>query len=137
MQLKQHVLRQEFDGMNANPNESNWKALAPSMEANMMTIRHPAAETAEHSARSSLDAFERRPHQTALRRTKAPHRFPLYPLHGDERRAGKTAKLLDPTRGLHLARLSASRNRGHRCGGNAVAPPRSTQPGPTLRIDHG
>ena len=87
MQLKQHVLRQEFDGMNANPNESNWKALAPSMEANMMTIRHPAAETAEHSARSSLDAFERRPHQTALRRTKAPHRFPLHPLHGDERRA--------------------------------------------------
>jgi len=81
--------------MNANPNESNWKALAPSMEANMMTIRHPAAETAEHSARSSLDAFERRPHQTALRRTKAPHRFPLHPLHGDERRAGKTAKLLD------------------------------------------
>jgi hypothetical protein len=105
MQLKQHVLRQEFDGMNANPNESNWKALAPSMEANMMTIRHPAAETAEHSARSSLDAFERRPHQTALRRTKAPHRFPLYPLHGDERRAGKTAKLLDLYARLNLGAL--------------------------------
>jgi hypothetical protein len=91
--------------MNANPNESNWTGLAPSVEANMMTIRHPAVETAEHSARSSLDAFERRPHQTALRRTKAPHRFPLYPLHGDERRAGKTAKLLDLYARLNLGAL--------------------------------
>ena len=80
-------------------------AFTPSTEANMMTIRHLAAETADHSARSSLDAFERRPHQTALRRTKAPHRFPLYPLHGDERRAGKTAKLLDLYARLNLGAL--------------------------------
>jgi hypothetical protein len=75
------------------------------MEANMMTIRHPAVETAEHSARSSLDAYERRPHQIELRRTKAAYRFPLYPLHGDERRAGKTAKLLDLYARLNLGTL--------------------------------
>jgi hypothetical protein len=66
----------------------------------MMTIRHPAAETADHSARSSLDASERR-----LRRTKAAYRFPLYALHGDERRAGKTAKLLDLYARLNLGAL--------------------------------
>jgi hypothetical protein len=103
--VKQQVIRQEADGMNANPNESNWTALAPSMEANMMTIRHPAVETAEPSARSSLDAFERRPHQTALRRIKAAHRFPPFALHGDERRASKTAKLLDLYARLNLGTL--------------------------------
>jgi hypothetical protein len=85
-------------GMRRNERQSkgtDWQAFAPSMEANMMTIRHPAAETAEHSARSSLDATERRPHQIGLRRPKAAQRFPLYALHGDERRGGKAAKLLD------------------------------------------
>ena len=33
------------------------------------------------------------------------HRFPLYPLHGDERRAGKTAKLLDLYARLNLGAL--------------------------------
>jgi hypothetical protein len=99
------IERRESDGMNASPSESNWKALAPSMEANMMTIRHAAVETAELSARSSLDAYERRPHQIGLRRTKTPYRFPLYPLHGDERRASKTAKLLDLYARLNLGTL--------------------------------
>ena len=74
---------------------TGWTAFAPSMEANMMTIRHPAAEAAEHSARSSLDALERRPHQIGLRRSNAAQRFALYALHGEERRGGKAAKLHD------------------------------------------
>jgi hypothetical protein len=65
------------------------------MEANMMTIRHSAVDTAEDSARSSLDANERRPHRIGLRQTKIPYSLSLYPSHVDERRVGKVAKLLD------------------------------------------
>lgn len=93
------------DATDERPTKRSKTAFRPSTEANMMTIRHPAAETADHSARSSLDASERRPHQTGLRRTKAAYHFPLYPLHGDERRAGKTAKLLDLYARLNLGAL--------------------------------
>jgi hypothetical protein len=93
------------DATDERPTKRSKTAFRPSTEANMMTIRHPAAETADHSARSSLDASERRPHQTGLRRTKAAYHFPLYALHGDERRAGKTAKLLDLYARLNLGAL--------------------------------
>jgi hypothetical protein len=65
------------------------------MEANMMAIRDPAAEAAERTVRSPLDRDQHRVHQNGLQRIKAAYRSTQHALHGDERRGGKTAKLLD------------------------------------------
>jgi hypothetical protein len=73
------------------------------MEANMMAIRNPGAEAAALTVKSPLDSHERRPHQFDAKRVKAAYYFTLDALqrtggslaHGDERRTGKTAKLIN------------------------------------------
>jgi len=77
----------------------------------MMAIRNPAAGTAELTVRSPLDSSERRPDQTSLKRFA--YRFSLDALqragsplaHGDARRVGKTAKLMDLYTRLNFAAL--------------------------------
>jgi hypothetical protein len=73
------------------------------MEANMMAIRNPAADAAALTVRSPLDSPERRPHQIGSKRMQDAYRVTLDALqraggplaHGTERRAGKTAKLIN------------------------------------------
>jgi hypothetical protein len=75
----------------------------------MMAIRNPAAGTAELAVRSPLDSSERRPHPMSFKRIA--YRFTRDALqragsplaHGDERRAGKTAKLMDLYTRLNFA----------------------------------
>jgi hypothetical protein len=73
------------------------------MEAIMMAIRNPAADAAALTVRSPLDSHERRPQQIGSKRMQDTYRFTLHALqraagplaHGDERRASKTAKLIN------------------------------------------
>jgi hypothetical protein len=71
----------------------------------MMTIRHPVVDTAEPSARSSREGYEHWSREMGLLRTKTPLRFPHSALHGEARRGGKTAKLLDLHTRLNLGWL--------------------------------
>jgi hypothetical protein len=71
----------------------------------MMTIRHPALDAVEPSARSSHEGHEQWSRETDLLRTKTALRFPHSVLHGDSRRAGKAAKLLDLRTRLNLGWL--------------------------------
>lgn len=49
----------------------------------------------EQPLESPLHDVEPREHQLGWRRQSAGHRFAQHALRGDERRAGKTAKLID------------------------------------------
>jgi hypothetical protein len=75
------------------------------VEADMMTIRHPVVDTPEPSARSSHEGHEQWSRETELLRTKTALRFPRSALHGEGRRGGKTAKLLDLRARLNLSWL--------------------------------
>jgi hypothetical protein len=71
----------------------------------MMTIRNPALDAAEPSARSSHEGHEQWSRETELLRTKTTLRFPHSVLHGESRRGGKAAKLLDLRSRLNLGWL--------------------------------
>ena len=64
------------------------------MEAKMKGIEDLHGTAAE-PLRSPLEEHGPREPQTGVRRQSAGHRFSLHALRGDERRDGKTAKLVD------------------------------------------
>jgi hypothetical protein len=65
------------------------------MEAKMKGIKDLHGTTTERPLQSLLEDHEPREPQTGVRRQSVGHRFSLHALRGDERRGGKTAKLVD------------------------------------------
>ena len=66
------------------------------MEVKVKAIEDLRETAPERPLRSLLAAQDPFAHQqTTLRRQSISHRFSLHALRGDERRAGKTAKLID------------------------------------------
>jgi hypothetical protein len=65
------------------------------MEADMKAIEDLHGTAAQRPLRSLLEDGEPREHQTGVRRQNASHHFSPHALRGDDRRVGKTAKLID------------------------------------------
>jgi hypothetical protein len=65
------------------------------MEANVKAIEDLQGTAPERALLSLFAAQESIAHQSNIRRQSASHRFSPHALRGDERRAGKTAKLID------------------------------------------
>ncbi len=65
------------------------------MEVNVRAIEDPHETAPERLLRSLLVVQECLAPQTNVRRQSASHRFSLHALRSDDRRAGKTAKLID------------------------------------------
>ena len=61
----------------------------------MKAIEDLHGTAAQQPLRSLVEDRESREHQTGVRRQTISHRFSLHALRGDERRASKTAKLID------------------------------------------
>jgi hypothetical protein len=72
------------------------------MEVKMKAIEDLHGTVAQQPLRSPFEDHEPRESQTTVRRHSVGHRFSLHALHGDERRAGKTAKLIDLCARLHF-----------------------------------